>query len=226
MIGKEELRMDRQELMTKLRDKEAREGLVTQALEDPSLISGLLDIIREEEGSIPFPCTKILRLASQARPEAVYPCFEEIARLLGSGNSFIRWDAMAILANLTAVDQDDRFTDIYEGYFSLLKDSQMITAGNVIGNAWKIIQARPRDEGDITRRLLAVPGQVFLHQGQPSPECSRVLCGHLLDAFDHYAEASHYREEILAFARGQLDSPRKALARKAARFLKRHAPPA
>lgn len=217
--------MDRRELMTRLKEKEALEALVTQAQEDPSLIAGLLDIIREEAGSLRFRCTKILRLASQARPEAVYPFFEDIAGLLGNGNSFIRWDAMAILANLTAADREDRFQGIYEAYFSLLKDPQMITVGNVIGNAWKIIEARPQDEGDITRRLLGVPGQVFLHQGQPSPECSRVLCGHLLDAFDHYAEASRYREEILAFARGQLESPRKSVARKAARFLKRHDSP-
>ena len=44
----------------------------------------------------------------------------------------------------------------------------------------------------------------------------------ILDCFDRYFDLSHSREAMLRFAHTQLDSSRKSVAKKAARFLQKH----
>lgn len=155
-------------------------------------------------------------------PDKIYSYFSDAAKWLQNPNSFLKWDGIQILANLAVVDTQNRFAFIYEEYFGLIRDSEMITAANVARNAWKIVQAVPEWETDITQRLLEIPQIVYLHRGEPSPECNRVMCGHALDCFDHYFDLSKNQQAMLCFAHSQLNSSRKSVAKKAARFLKRH----
>ena len=113
---------------------------------------------------------KVVRKISEQKAELIYPYFEEIVFWLRQPNSFIKWDGILCLSNLAAVDREDKFTAIYRDYFGLIRDPQMITAANVIGNAWKIVLARPEWELDITARLLEVPDITYLNDGEPSPE--------------------------------------------------------
>ena len=98
----------------------------------------------------------------------------------------------------------------------------MVTAANVIGNAWKIIMKKPEYEPDITKRILRIPDNTYLYKGEPSPECKNILCGHAIACFDKYFELSHSKEAILDFVAGQTNNPRKQTAKKAAAFLKKH----
>ena len=159
---------------------------------------------------------------SEQQPDKIYPYFGDVAAWLQDSNSFVKWDGILILANLAAVDTEHRFASIYEEYFGLIRDSKMVTAANVAGNAWKIVQAVPEWENDITQRLLEVPQIIYLHHGEPSPECNNVMCGHVLDCFDRYFDLSNNQKLMLCFAHTQLNSSRKSVAKKAARFLKRH----
>ena len=96
-------------------------------------------------------------MLSEQKSGLVYPYFEDIVKWLHHKNRFIKWDGILILSNLSAVDYEDKFEAIYQEYFSLIQDPQMITAANVVGNAWKIVLAKPELESDITKRLLEVP---------------------------------------------------------------------
>jgi hypothetical protein len=160
---------------------------------------------------------------SERHPEFVYPYFEEVAALIESPNSFIKWGAIITLSNLAAVDTENKFASVYEKYFDLIAADAMVTAGNVVGNAWKIILSKPEYEQDITRRLMRIPENIYLHKGEPSPECRNILCGHAIDCFDKYFELAHDKNGILAFASAQTHNPRKQVAKKAAIFLEKHA---
>ena len=215
--------MDQEALVNRLKTKPDLNLLIAETIKDASILDSLFEIILTETSSVKYVCTKIIRMVSEQKPELIYPYFEEISRWLRHINSFIKWDGILTLSNLSAVDPDDRFGSIYEDYFALIHDQQMMTAANVIGNAWKIALARPDLESDITRRLLAVPKMTYLDRGEPSPECNRIACGHVLDCFEHYFDDSKNQAVMIHFAEGQLESHRKAVARKAACFLKRHA---
>lgn len=214
--------MDRESLLLRLKSKPDLDQLVIEAGNTPELLNTLFEIVRNERSAVRYGCTKILRLLSQQQPDKIYPYFCEVASWLQDPNSFVKWDGILILANLAAVDTQHRFASVYEEYFGLIRDSKMITAANVAGNAWKIVQAVPEWEPDITQRLLEVPQIRYLYHGEPSDECNKVMCGHVLDCFDRYFDLSHSQKAMLCFAHAQLDSSRKSVAKKAAQFLKKH----
>lgn len=214
--------MDEKDLLARLKEFPDLGRMLAEAGNAPKLLTALFEIVRSERSAVRYSCTKALRILSEQQPVAIYPYFDDVASWLQDSNSFVKWDAILILANLAAVDTQNRFGNIYEEYFGLIRDSKMVTAANVAGNAWKIVQAVPEWESDITQRLLEVPKIVYLHHGEPSPECNRVMCGHVLDCFDHYFDLSHNQEAMLRFAHAQLDSPRKSVAKKSAHFLKKY----
>lgn len=214
--------MHKESLLAYLNAKPELTQMVLRAGSDPDFLNTLFFIVRTERSTVRYSCTKTIHILSEQQPQTVYPYFDEIAAWLHNTNSFIKWDGILTLANLVAVDKENRFDLLYEEYLALIRDPQMITAANVAGNAWKLVQARPEWEPDITKRLLEVPDIVYLHHGEPSPECTRVLCGHVLNCFDHYFDESKRQAEILQFAQNLLDCPRKAVAKSAARFLRQH----
>lgn len=214
--------MDKELLIHQLKAKPDLTLLVSQAMESTGILNLLFEIVRTEPSSIKYVSSKIIRLVSEQQPELIYPHFEEVARWLHHKNSFIKWDAILTLSNLCAVDDDDKFLTIYQDYFGLIQDPQMITAANVIGNAWKIVIAKPELENDITRRLLDVPDTVYFNKGEPSPECNCIVCGQVLDSFEHYFERSKNQTLMIQFAEAQLCSSRKAVVKNAEKFLRLH----
>lgn len=214
--------MDKKDLLQCLKEAPDLEQLLTKAGNDPQFLDALFEIVRSEHSAVRYSCTKILRMLSERQPDKIYPYFDDVANWLRDSNSFVKWDGILTLANLASVDAQRRFASVYEEYFELIRDSKMVTAANAAGNAWKIVQAVPEWESDITRRLLEVPQIVYLHHGEPSAECNRVMCGHVLDCFDHYFDLSNDQKSMLSFAHAQLNSSRKSVAKKAARFLKKH----
>ena len=214
--------MDKKDLLLCLKEAPDLEQLLTKAGNDPQFLDALFEIVRSEHSAVRYSCTKTLRMLSERQPDKIYPYFDDVANWLRDSNSFVKWDGILTLANLASVDAQRRFASVYEEYFGLIRDSKMVTAANAAGNAWKIVQAVPEWESDITRRLLEVPQIVYLHHGEPSAECNRVMCGHVLDCFDHYFDLSKNQQAMICFARSQLNSSRKSVAKKAARFLKKH----
>lgn len=214
--------METESLLKCLKEAPNFDWLIAEAGKDSGFLNALFEIVRSERSAVRYTCTKTLRILSEQQPDKIYPYVGDVAAWLQDPNSFVKWDGILILANLAAVDTEHRFASIYKEYFGLIRDSKMVTAANVAGHAWKIVQAVPEWENDITQRLLEVPQIIYLHHGEPSPECNNVMCGHVLDCFDRYFDLSNNQKLMLCFAHTQLNSSRKSVAKKAAHFLKRH----
>ncbi len=214
--------MDYDRMVKEIKTKSEVESWIPRVLDDPSMVKTLLDIVNNEKGNIRFVCTKVIRKVSEKDPEIIYPYFGRIVDLMYNSNSFIKWDGIAILSNLAKSDQESKLDSILHEYLDRIRDPQMITAAAVVGNAWKIVLAKPHFEAVITKKLLEVPDIVYYRHDEPSPECNRILCGHVIDCFDQYFSNSNYQEDILEFARGQRRSARKSVAGKAEKFLRKH----
>lgn len=215
-----------EELYTKLKNKPVIHEFAEQMIQNPQYIPFLFEIIRKDPGTAKFNCEKVLRSVSEQNPVTLYPFFDEVAELLDSPNHFILWGTITTLANLVAVDHEVKFDSVYEKYFSLLHSDSMITAGNVAANAWKIAVKSPENETDITDRLLNTKNYTYLNKGEPSPECRNIVMGIVIDSFDQYFDRSEMKRAILDFVIAQKDNSRKAVARKASGFLKKHRPAA
>jgi hypothetical protein len=170
--------------------------LAAAILETPAILSGLIDFVNTDQRSRKFACTKAIRFVSEQKPDLIYTCFDDIARWLDHKNVFVKWDAIQILANLSAA--------------------------NVIGSAWKIAVGRPCLENILTRRLLGIEKIVYEYHGEPSPECSRVICGYVLDYFEKIFPQTSHQSAILDFATRQSGSSRESLAKKALAFLRKY----
>jgi hypothetical protein len=197
-------------------------SLFAEAVNSPEKLADLVRLAGVDRTSARYTYTKIVRRVSENKPDLVYPHFDAIASWLDQPNSFVRWDAILTLANLAQVDAARRLDVIKPRLLALLDEKNLVTAGNLIGSAWKIAAARPDWEPGLTRRFLDMPQAEFLHHGQLSPECTRVACGHVLDYFSKVYGQTEQKESILYFAREQAASPRPGLARKAQVFLRQH----
>lgn len=210
-----------QELQQSLKKMPAVYQFITDIAEKINKFPLLFEIIRTDRGAVKYHAEKIIRICSESNPKLVYPYFDEIASLLGSSNNFLKWGAIITLSNLATVDDERRFEAIYDQYFDLINTGSMISAANVIDNAWKIVRHYPEFEEDITRRLLAVQNNVYLNKGKESPECRNIVIGNVLDSFSKYYSISKCQDLMQEFARQQLDNSRRTVARRAAKFLEK-----
>jgi hypothetical protein len=209
-------------LLAAIKEKQEFGTIVNSVESNPELIGVLLKIIKEDKGSTKFYCDKVIQKISETNPSLVYPYFNEISPLLDSTNNFIKWGATRTISNLIAVDKDKKFDRIYDHYFGMIDSDSMITASNVVGNAWKFVLALPEKEWDITSRLLKVTENTYLNKGELSPECKNIVIGHVIECFDKYYGVSGNQDKMLEFALGQTNNDRKSTAKKALEFIKKH----
>ncbi len=210
------------DLFKAIKEKPDVHDFANQVMQNAGLIPRLLNLIATDRGSTKFYCDKVIRTISETQPELIYPYFERIVPLIDSPNNFIKWGAIITLSNLISVDKEKKFDLIYERYFDLINSDSMITAANVAGTVWKVVQIRPEFETDLTRRLLKITENTYLYKGQPSPECKNILFGHAIDCFDKYFERANDKAGIIEFVSSQTNNTRKQVARKAESFLKKH----
>jgi predicted nucleotide-binding protein (sugar kinase/HSP70/actin superfamily) len=97
----------------------------------------------------------------------------------------------------------------------------MVSVANVVGNSAKIAVAKPHLIQEIVERLLKVENiKLTPHL---TAECRRVIIEHALRSLDAFFEKIEAKEEVLSFAKRQLDSTRQSLKKEAQLFLERHA---
>jgi hypothetical protein len=192
------------------------------AIENPQCITQLLDGVTAPKGSIRFGYEKVLRFISEQKPELLYPYFDIFEKMSGCDNSFLKWGAIMTIANLAAKDSDNRFDAIFEQYYAPIKGPVMVTAANIIGSSVKIVSAKPYLTGKIVKEILKVEKANYELRNQPSPECRNVAIGHAIEAFDQFFDKIDDKKTILKFVQRQLKNTRKAVVKKAEKFLQKH----
>jgi hypothetical protein len=197
-------------------------GIACYAMEHPQCIKQLIEGVTAPKGSVRFGYAKVLRLISEQRPELVYPYFSTFRELSVCDNSFLKWDAIAILSNLTVVDSDNRFDAIFHDYYAPIAGPVMITEANIIGCSAKIVKAKPRLTQRIAKEILKVENAAFENRGEPSPECRNVAIGHAISTLDQIFDQMEERERVFGFVKRQLHNSRKQVVKKAEKFLKKY----
>ena len=190
------------------------ETLAKEAMRNPALVPEILKGISSPIPRVKFDCAKTLSILSDRRPEMLYPEFEFFAGLLDSDNKIIKWNAIDVLANLTRVDDKERFEKLFSKYYGFLTDDVMISAAHVIDNSGRIARAKPQLAGKITDELLKAEGT------ERKPECRNILLGKAISAFQDYFDLIEKRDEVMSLARRQLSNTRNATKMKAQDFLK------
>lgn len=199
-----------------------KEIIAKEVIGSPEFILQLLEGLNNSKGSIRLGCEKILRLISEQQPELIYPHFDTFAKMLDSENNILKWGAIVTISNLASVDTICKFEKIFKKYFSPITDKTMITASNIIKNSWKIALAKPESSEEIAQEILKAEKARYENKGQISPECNNIVCGHAIDSFDKFYDEIKDKKPVISFVKRQLTNNRKAVAKKAKKFMSKH----
>lgn len=194
-----------------------KEKIAEQIIGEPTLLKTVIEGLSTRPASIRFGCSKVLRIISQKQPEVLYPHFDFFVKRLNNDNTFLRCDAILILANLASVDSAHKFEAIFGRYFAPIKGPTLIIAANIIGGAAKIALAKPELTDKIVGEFLKVDKAKY-----QTAECRRIALGQAIASFDEFFEQIGDKERVLKLVKKQLENTRKSTAKKAAQFLKKH----
>jgi len=207
--------------MTAMQEEVARksaelEALAQRVIRQPGLLLEVFVGLGAEPARIKYGCLKLLRILSETRPDLLYPEIDRLVQLLKSENQILKWGAIIMLGNLAAVDSERKIDALLDEYLQPISGQVMITAANVIHGAGKIAQAKPHLADRIARALLRVEAANY-----QTAECRNVALGHVVESLELFFGQVQQSAPVVGFVRRQLDNPRNAVKKKAARFLKR-----
>jgi HEAT repeat protein len=201
-------------VLAELNDKNADiENIAGQALKDDGLLAELRDGLKSKAETYRYNCYKVLYSVSQTHGEVLYPYWDRFAEALGSDNSYHKMAAVHLLANLTAVDKENRFEKIFDTYYRLLDDKSMVVAYYVASVSGKIIKAKPSLEKTITSRLLNID--------KTSHKTGRkeLIKSGVIEAFNEYFEGYNDKAKVINFVKQQLNSESSKTRKTAKAFL-------
>jgi len=205
-------------LLEKLVDKTlSKEELFKKVKKNFNLIPEIVNAMTSSKAAIRYGCGKVLMDLSEENPEKLYPHMDFFIKLLDSKYRIITWQAMAIIANLTKVDKDNKFEEIFDKYYSFISNDYMVTVANIVGHSGKIALAKPHLIDKITEELLRIEN--IKTTPHLTPECKRVITEQAIISFDKFFNKVKNKEKIISFAEKQLNSSRKTLKSKAGDFL-------
>ena len=191
------------------------ESVAEKALKDEPLLSELLEGLTSKEDEVRYNSFRALLIISEEHPEVLYAHWDYFSSLLTSENSYHRYIAVYMIANLTRVDTKNELERIFDKYCSLLNDKSVMVAGHLAVNLGKIAKAKPRLQTTITNKLLSID------KTYPRPERRDLIKGRAIEAFNEYFEEAKDKKKIIQFVKEQLESRSPRTRKKAKEFLKR-----
>lgn len=191
------------------------ESFINTALKDPKLIAELLNNLLLKDDTVRYNSHKVLLIISENEPEILYPQWDFFVDLLKSKNNFHKVIGIQILANLTKVDIQNKFEDIFETYCDLLDATSVMTASHLAANLGKIAKVKPNLRQKLT--------DVLLNINETHHESSRkdLIKASVIESFIEYFNEIKNKEDIIKFVEAQLDSESPKTRKIADKFLKK-----
>jgi hypothetical protein len=198
-----------------LRKNISVESVAKRALKDKEVLSEVLEGLTSKKETIRFNSFKILLLISENHPKVLYPKWDFFAELLSSDNTYHKYVAIYIIANLTRADTKNKFEKIFAKYYNLLNDKSVIPAAHVAGNSGKIAKAKPKLQTNVTNKLLGIDKTYH------DPERRDLIKGYVIESFSEYFDEAKNKKRIIEFVEKQLNSKSPRTKKKAKEFLKK-----
>jgi hypothetical protein len=190
--------------------------MVADIIADKRRLEPVLRGIEDERPRIRFGCAKSLLLLSEKQPELLCGKVDRIVGLLDTENRILKWNAIAILGNLAAVDREGRIRRLTGKLYGFLSCGELITANHAMMALGKIGRAFPDDRERIAMKLVGVE-----HESFDTEECRNIAIGKAILAIEMFLDAGNRGKAVLEFARRQTGNTRPATAKKARAFIRK-----
>jgi hypothetical protein len=209
--------MNKLNILNEVSKKEIKADILAKkVIKRPSLLLEIMEGFLSDAANVRFKSAKILALISKERPELLYPHFAFFVEHLSNKNTILKWNAMDVISNLTPVDSEKRFDELFKKFYAMFYEGSLVTAAHVVDGSAIIANAKPYLEEKITKEILNI-GKIPL----PSEECLNILKGHAIKAFDQYFDQCKNKDKVIDFTRKELKNTRNATRKKAEKFLKK-----
>ena len=206
-------------MLNQIADKTLTSEVLFKKVEkDFTLVPILLEGITSTKATVRYTCARVLVDLSRIYPEKLYNYINQFIELLKSDYRIIKWNAMAIIANLALVDKNKMLDYNFDKYFGLLHDGYMVTVANLASYSSKIGLAKPYLANAIAHELLNVENITLTPN--LTEECKRVIAEQAINSFDLMFSLfdEKTKTEVLSFVNNQLESPRDSLKKRAKTF--------
>lgn len=191
------------------------ESIAKKVVNDKKLLDDLKGNASSHNAAIKYKSLKVLRYLGEQQPNILYPEWDFFVKLLDNENTFLRTIGLTVIANLTRVDTENKFENIFDKYYSLLEDESMINAANIAAYSGIIAKAKPNLQNKITDKLLDIDNTSH------SSECKNIIKGKAILSFYEYIGEVEDKKKIIQFVKNELKNPRFATKKKAEKFLKK-----
>ncbi len=171
------------DLLRQLGNREITKVKLFEMVEsDFSLLPILLDGTLSSKATVRYGCGNVIVELSENYPDKLYPYMNNFITLLDNKYRILTWNAMAAIANLTAVDNENKFDDIFDKYYGYLGNEYLVTVANVVVNSAKIVSNKPY----LVDRITTEPLKVQNLQTNPhlTEECKLVIAEHAIITFN------------------------------------------
>ena len=189
------------------------EALAQMALEDEKILQEALDGVLSKKDVVRKNSFQTLNSLSKKYPDKIYDRWDFFADLIREGNSFHKYIAIWIIANLTKADPENKFEKLFNDFYRLLGDKSVIPAGHVAAKSGIIALAKPSLQKEITNRLLNIDNIVQRHKD--------LVKASAIKAFDVYFQESKDQKRMLEFVKAQLNCESPKTRKLAKEFLEK-----
>lgn len=208
------------DLLRQLGSKEITKAKLFEMVEsDFSLLPILLDGTLSSKARVRYGCGNVLVELSKNYPDKLYPYMNNFITLLDNKYRILTWNAMAAIANLTAVDNKNKFDAIFDKYYGYLGNEYLVTVANLVVNSAKIVSNKPYLVDRITTELLKV--QNLQTNPHLTDECRLVIAEHAIITFNTLFRYTKNKAPLIDFAEKYQNSKRASLKKEAQNFLKK-----
>ena len=159
----------------------------------------------------------ILSKASELKPELFYRYWNDFASLLNHKNSYHRDFGLTLIANLTKVDTENKFSSVFDDYFECLNDAKFMTARHCLQNTAKILANKSELKEDILNILLNIDKLCNFSEKQEA-----LIKSDVIDVFDKFYGEIDNKEIINKFVKVELDSISPKTKKRAREFILKH----
>jgi len=184
------------------------------AISDRNFLKELMDGLTSENETYRYNCYKVIENMSEEVPLKLYTEWEFFHELMKSNNSFHQMIGVTILANLTVVDDDEKFDEIIDEYFCLLDARSLVTARYVAIGAGTIAQVKPALQEKITKWLLNT--EKIHHKNH------ELIVGDAIESLDTYYSEIRNQKKIITFVKRHLKTDSPKTAKRAKKFLDKY----
>lgn len=206
-------------LILKISDKNVDiDEFVEMVISDGSIRDEIINqMLNNKDIMVYYHSYYIISKASELRPELFYKYWDDFVSQLNHENSYHRDFGLSLISNLTKMDEENRFSSIFEDYFKHLDDAKFMTARHCVQNTAKILVNKSSLNDDIINILLDIDSWCSF-----SPKQKALLKSDVIEVFDGFYNGINDKKRVNKFVNAELDSISPKTKKRAKEFISKY----